>query len=58
MNDGPTYTVRELIKMIFDLDREGLLILSELIISKQQYYAFLELSALKGLVEFFLWFTK
>jgi hypothetical protein len=58
MEKGPTYTVREVVKMIFVLDRQGLLILSELIMSEQQYYAVTELAAFKGLIEFFLWLTK
>jgi hypothetical protein len=58
MEKGPTYTVREVVKMIFVLDRQGLLILAELIMSEQQYYAVTELAAFKGLIEFFLWLTK
>ena len=58
MEKGPTYTVREVVKMIFVLDRQGLLILAELIMSEQQYYAVTELVAFKGLIEFFLWLAK
>lgn len=58
MKEGPTYTVREVVKMIFVLDREGLLMLSELIKGEKQYYAVTELAAFKGLIEFFLRFKS